>query len=126
MRIGVLHLFVLATLVSVVACGPSVAQAPPTIEAELNRYGVPVTQLGLRSALRDNRPEVGRSLAAGELAEIKDTSSVPLILKTLEAEKDPSVRFNMATALVSLNSQVGNRVLAHMCDDAHRCQKSVA
>lgn len=117
MRIGVLHLFVLATLVSVVARGPGVAQAPPTIEAELSRYGVPVTQLGLRSALRDNRPEV-RSLAAGELAEIKDTSSVPLILKALEAEKDPSVKFNMATALASLNSQVGNRVLAQMCDDA--------
>lgn len=116
MRITVLHLFILATLVSVVPCGPSVAQAPPTIEAELNRYGVLVTQLGLRSALKDNRPEV-RGLAAGELAELKDTSSVPLIVSALEAEKDPLVKFNMATALVSLDSQTGNRALSHMCDD---------
>ncbi len=118
MRTATFHLLVLAALVSAVhrdrAC---FAQAPPTIEAELSKYGVPVTQPGLQLALRDHRPEV-RGLAASKLAAMKDSASVPLIVKALEEEKYPTVKFNMATALISLNSQVGDRALLHICDDA--------
>ena len=113
MRIALLHLLAL-TVLSGRFC---IAQAPPAIEAELNNYRVPITQQALRLALKDNRPQV-RGLAAGELAEMKDMASIPLIVKALDGEKDPLVKFNMATALLSLNSQTGNRVLSHICDDA--------
>jgi HEAT repeats len=117
MFLTVLRLLVLVLVVLVASCGPAcAAQAPPTIESELRRYGIPVTQTGLQSALKDKRPEV-RSLAAGELGSMKDTASVQLIVQALEAEKDPLVRFNMADTLVSLDSQVGNRVLSQMCGD---------
>jgi HEAT repeat protein len=92
-------------------------QAPPTIEAELSKYGVPLTQRGLQSALKDNRPDV-RGLAASELGSTKDTASVPLIVKALEEEKDPRVKFDMASALVLLNSQIGKRMLSHICNEA--------
>jgi HEAT repeat protein len=118
MRIGTLRLLLFVVLVSAVPRDRTcVAQAPPTIEAELSKYGVPVTQLGLQSALKDHRPQV-RGLAASKLAAMKFTASVPLIVKALEGEKYPLVKFNMAAALVSLNSQVGNRALLHICDEA--------
>jgi HEAT repeat protein len=124
MRIAMLRLLVFAALVSVFPRNRTCsAQAPPTIEQELNKYRVPVTQLGLQSALKDHRPEV-RGLAAGELAEMKDTSSVPLIVKALKVEKDPLVKFNMATALISLNSHAGNRALLSICDEASLPEES--
>lgn len=76
-------------------------QAPPTIEAELSKYGVLVTPLGLQAALKDDRPEV-RGLAASKLAAMKDRASVDLIMEALEEEKDAHVRFNMAAAQRSL------------------------
>ncbi|HXM61904.1 MAG TPA: HEAT repeat domain-containing protein [Terriglobales bacterium] len=118
MRMAMLHFSVVAVLVTVILGDSTcIAQAPPTIQAELRKYGVPVTQLALQSALKDNRPEI-RGLAAAELAEMKDVTSVPLIVKALEAEKDQLVKFNMATALVSLNSPAGTKALLHTCDDA--------
>jgi HEAT repeat protein len=117
MRMTVLYFLVLIVLASVVLCLSAGAQAPPTIEAELTKYKVPLTQLALQSALKDNRPEV-RGLAASELSAMKDTSSVPLIVEAMESEKNSVVKFNMAAALVSLNSQAGNTVLSHICGDA--------
>jgi HEAT repeat protein len=118
MRVAMIHLLVLAVLVSVVPCSRiCVAQAPPTIEEELNKYGVPLTLASLRAALKDRRAVV-RHLAAFELAMMRDTESVPLIVGALEAEKDENARFNMAAALVLLHSQVGNTELLRFCDDA--------
>ena len=97
--------------------GTNGTQAPPTIEAELGKYGVPVTQPALQAALKDKRPEV-RSLAAGELAEMRDGESTPLIVQALEREEDPLVRFNMAASLLSLDSSVGKRALLHICNNA--------
>jgi|SRR5580658_4905133 HEAT repeat protein len=94
-----------------------IAQAPPTIESELRRYGIQPTQSGLQSALKDSRPEA-RSLAAGELGSMKDMASIPLIAEALEKEKDQLVRLNMAAALVRLNSPVGKRSLLQICGDS--------
>jgi HEAT repeat protein len=97
--------------------GTCPAQAPPTTEAELRKYGIPTTRAALQSALRDDRPEV-RSLAAGELTSMKDTASTTLIVKAIEAEKDPVVQFNMAASLLSLEPQVGRQFLSKICRDA--------
>lgn len=93
------------------------AQAPPTTEAELRKYRIPATRAALQSALRDDRPEV-RSLAAGELASLKDTISTDLIVKALETEKDPVVQFNMALSLLSLEPPVARQYLSKICSDA--------
>ena len=88
LRLAPLFLSTLAALVLIVFCGRiCLAQAPPTIEAGLKKYGIPFTQPGLQSALKDKRPEV-RGLAASELASLKDTASTPLIVGALEGEKD--------------------------------------
>lgn len=71
----------------------------------------------MHSALKDGRPEV-RSLAAGELATMKDTASTTLIVKAIEAEKDPVVQFNMAASLLSLEPPVGRQYLSKICNDA--------
>ncbi|HEY5174456.1 MAG TPA: HEAT repeat domain-containing protein [Terriglobales bacterium] len=117
MRRAIIHVFGLAIFASgILGCFKCVAQAPPTLEAELNRYGVPLTAESLHSALRDERPEV-RSLAASELASMKDARSVPLIVQALEGEKNAQVKFNMAAALLSLHSTAGTTVLSDICDD---------
>jgi len=95
----------------------SFAQAPPTIEDALKTYGVQPTVPALRSALRNKRAEV-RRLAAGQLRELKDTASVPFIIAALERERNSTVRFNMATSLLSLGSPVGRTELIAMCDDS--------
>jgi HEAT repeat protein len=95
---------------------PCAAQAPPTIQAELRKYGVPETEVGLQLALGDSRPVV-RSLAAGELASKREASSVPLIATALAKEDDPLARFNLASALVVLGSRLGNRALTQICDE---------
>jgi HEAT repeat protein len=56
-------------------------------------------------------------LAAGELAELKDEPSIPLIEKAMKAEQDPQVKFNMATSLLSLNSRAGVGALSAICAD---------
>jgi HEAT repeat protein len=117
MRRAILPVFGLAVLASGLLGGfRCVAQAPPTLEAELARHGVPLTPESLHSALTDQRPAV-RSLAAGELAAMKDAASVPLIVKALEKEKDAQVKFNMAAALLSFHSAAGTEVLSHICND---------
>ena len=91
-------------------------ERPPTTGEVLTRYGIPLTSESLRAALRDSRSEV-RGLAAGELAEMKDTSSLPLILHAMEEEKDANARFNMAASLLALHSPAGNAMLAVVCND---------
>lgn len=81
------------------------------------RYGVPLTVQSLQSALKDKRPDV-RSLAASELAEIKDNASVPLITEAMKEEKDAQVAFNMAAALLWVHSAAGNKALVRICDDS--------
>jgi HEAT repeat protein len=118
---------VLDTAIQVLVCsvvltiGPLIpncaAQGPPTIEAELSRYGIPLTESGLRAALRDPRPQV-RSLAAGELSERKDVQSLVAIEQALKAEKQLLVRFNMASALVTLKSDLGKNTLLQICEDS--------
>jgi hypothetical protein len=110
------YLLLLGLSVSVARAGRCDAQAPPTIGAELKRYGISLTQPALQAALKDKRSEV-RSLAASELGEMKDRASAPLIERALEDEKDPVVKFNMATSLLSLDSPVGRRALLDMCED---------
>jgi HEAT repeat protein len=105
------------TMFTAIALGPLLAQAPPSIEAELNRYGIPLTQGSLRAALQDGRPSV-RSLAAGELAAMNDTASAPQIVNALLKEHDPQVELNMATALLTLGSEDGKKVLLRLCDDS--------
>jgi HEAT repeat protein len=117
MRRSINHLVRATILAHVIASAiTSIAQAPPTIEAALHKYGVSTTRLALQSALTDNRPEV-RSLAAGELAEMKDSASIPLMVEVLQQEKDTLVRLNMAGSLLSLGSPVGKRVLLNLCND---------
>ncbi len=117
MHRAIVHVLGFALFASgTLGCFRCVAQAPPTLEGELNRYGVPLTVEGLQSALRDPRPDV-RSLAADELAAMKDAGSVPLIVQTLGVEKDALVRFNMASALLGLHSTAGAKVLSDVCDD---------
>ena len=117
MRRAILPVFGLAVLASGLLGGfRCVAQAPPTIEAELARYGVPLTPESLHSALTDRRAAV-RGLAASELAEMRDAASVPLIAKALEEEKNAQVKFNMAAALLSFHSAAGAEVLSHVCND---------
>lgn len=110
------YFLAIAVLVLTTVSRDCVAQAPPTIEFELNKYGVPATQMGLQSALTDHRPEV-RGLAASKLAAMEDTASVPLLVKALEREKYPLVRISLAIALISLNSQVGTRALLRACNE---------
>jgi len=117
MRVTMIHLFLLTVLMLTISFVWSTAQAPPTVEQELRKYGIPIRRSDLQSALSDNRPVV-RGLAASELAEMKDVESVSLIVAALDNEGDPKVRFNMASALVRLGSQVGNQELTHICDDA--------
>lgn len=110
--------FSICTLLSVVFGAVTLAaQAPPTIEAQLSKYGVPLTQGGLRTALRDPRPQV-RSLAAGELAERQDVQSRPAIEQALRTESNLLVRFNLASALLELKSDSGNNVLTQICEDS--------
>jgi HEAT repeat protein len=90
------------------------AQAPPTVEAELRKKRIPLTQAALEEALSDSRPDV-RGLAAAELASMKETVSVPLIVKALEEETDQQARFNLASALLELGSQTGNKALSQIC-----------
>lgn len=118
MRIALLRLFGIALLAWAGLCDYAcVAQAPPTMEAELSRYEIPVTRASLQLALKDKRPEV-RSLAAGELAALKDTASAPLITDALEQEKDPQVKINLAAALLLLHSSHGTRTLLQICENA--------
>lgn len=92
------------------------SQAPPTIESELSKYKIQITPSSLRSALKDNRAKV-RGLAASELGSMRNEASVVPITKALTEERDPEARFDMASALVLLDSKVGNRVLTQVCDD---------
>src|SRR5438105_4156378 len=85
---------------------PCFGHAPPTIEAELQRYHISLSPESLQPALKDSRPAV-RSLAAGELAEIKDMTSVPALTQAVQSEQDRYVQLNMAAALVSLGSPNG-------------------
>lgn len=121
MRISMLQLLALASLA--LTCGRgALAQAPPTIDAELRKYGIVATQPSLRSALRDERPNV-RGLAAGQLASMNDTASIPLIENALQIEKDSMIRFDFASALLSLHSQVGNKTLLSICADKSLSQE---
>jgi HEAT repeat protein len=92
------------------------AQAPPTPESVLSKYGIPLTQQGLQAALKDRRPEV-RGLAASELGNLRETASASLIEAAMAKEKNPNARFNMATALLRLGSEKGNIELERVCLD---------
>jgi HEAT repeat protein len=92
------------------------SQAPPTIESELTKYKIQITPTSLRAALKDNRAKI-RGMAASELGSMRNAASVAPIMKALIAERDPEARFDMASALVLLDSKVGNKALTQVCDD---------
>ena len=56
-------------------------------------------------------------MAAAELAEMRDTASVSLIVDAFNREKNPLVKFNMAAALMLLRSRVGKDYLLHICQE---------
>jgi HEAT repeat protein len=92
------------------------SQQPPSLEEALKAKGVGLSVESLRTALQDPRPEV-RSLAAGELAEKKDTASLPLIRSALAKAGTPLERLNLAEALVTLGDPEGNIALRNVCED---------
>ena len=119
-QIGCRSILIVAILLPPVAWLQAPAQqAPPSVEAELLRHGIPLKQLSLQSALKDPRPEV-RSLAAAELASRKDGASAPAIIAALGKERVALVAFNMASSLLELDPSVGSKYLARECNDTSR------
>lgn len=109
----------LLSVVAVAALIPGVSipgQAPPTFKQALAKMGISSDRQSLYRALHDPRPAV-RSVAAAELAEMKDPGTVSQIEPLIANEPDHSVAFTFAQSLNLLGSSVGTARLQRYCSD---------
>jgi hypothetical protein len=84
--------------------------------ARLTDAGVPLTENGLREALRNGKVEI-RYSAAWYLADQGAKDSVPDIFKALQAERVPRAKAYIACALIELGDKRGVQALHRYCGE---------
>jgi HEAT repeat protein len=87
---------------------------PPTPRAVLQLHHVALDSDSLIAALKNADPLV-RGVAAGMLAEDKETAAIPSIRMTLEGERNQQTRINIASALAELGDNEGTAALRSIC-----------
>jgi hypothetical protein len=79
--------------------------------------GIPLTEKGLREALKNGKPEI-RYSAAWYLADQDAKDSIPDIFVALETERVPRAKAYIACALVELGDKRGVQALHRYCGEA--------
>jgi len=93
-------------------------EAPPTTASFLAQHHVEDTPTALRAALSSPDPAV-RGVAAGLLAQKKDTKSIPFLEAALVHEPRPDIQVTLAGALNQLGDGVGHLWLVNKCKQAN-------
>jgi HEAT repeat protein len=86
----------------------------PSVEEELQRHGIDLTEASLVAALANEDGKV-RGLAAQRLADVKATNTIPAIEEALSRESQPLVKANIAYALAQLGDSKGRDSLEQTC-----------
>jgi len=88
---------------------------PASIEGALRRHGYALERESLLRGLRDTNPQV-RSMAADELAKMRETEAAPAIQEALSRETVIGTRVLMANALAELGVEAGTTELHAICE----------
>lgn len=118
MYLGKIRMIHIALLILVLGgVRVSTAQSLTSFADELRSHNISTTEPELIKALRNSDAGV-RSAAAGQLAENHAVDALPQITQSLNVEKDPQVRVNMAAAISELGGQEGAAALEQVCTNA--------
>ena len=91
-------------------------EGPPATAAQLlTQHHIALTKDALLAALQNDDPEI-RYLAAAQLDDDGAKDTIPAIVETLDAEKSPLAKVNIAATLAHMGDERGIQALRQDCD----------